>query len=466
MLDIKPYEPVEFTVKDAKVIIDYSGNQIFILKKSKIFNEKGELIQLDVNKKVEIKNGLQIEISDIDKQIVGESRYLNDILDDWVDSKNRTLGDYLKAIGEVKVDTEVGKDNVQGTTEGGSQVEQSQLSNAFEIILKEFGKPKDLNIRHLESIDKKLGELLEGNKSREVVEEYNNHNWNVPDNGVNISFSKTVYGYKESRLISKLETKKAMLLIGVPGTGKTKIMMALINKLTGGDRSRYKVISFGQNTDYIDFIGGITSVNGEWKYRDGVLTDICKEADKDRDNNYYLGIDELSRGNTEAILGELMTGIEHRDQIITLKNKMTLVIPSNLYIIGTMNTLDNSTKKLDNATMERFTRETILPKWDTGYIDWICEGIGCEDTKNILYETAKIMRETNNLIAKDELLGADKMIGVRAISNIEITREKVLDSIAQQLIPDIKSRVKFGKESEGYRALIEELEVVLTDGRA
>ena len=52
------------------------------------------------------------------------------------------------------------------------------------------------------------------------------------------------------------------------------MLISLIKKLTNSDGAKYRIISFGQDTDYTDFIGGVTSVDGEWKYRDGVLTEM------------------------------------------------------------------------------------------------------------------------------------------------------------------------------------------------
>ena len=135
------------------------------------------------------------------------------------------------------------------------------------------------------------------------------------------------------------------------------------------------------------------------------------------------------------------------------------MIPSNLYIIGTMNILDNSTKKLDTATMERFTRENILPQWNKGYINWLVRGKSAEHgVIELLEKVSTIMTSINKLIAEDELLREDKVIGVRAISGIELTNDKVKDAIKNQIIPDIKKRTRLGKESSNYSNYIRDLE--------
>ena len=375
-----------------------------------------------------------------DMYVTDSNRDIDDIINSWVNKySGEPLKDYLK-LAETKHE------------------DSNDLGKAFNIILNELTKPKELHIDALNRIDNKVGKLLDIAQTKENKVKRNKHTWNIPEM-TDKKFEEQVYGYNLETLTRKLETKKALLLTGVPGTGKTKMLISLIKKLTNSDEAKYRIISFGQDTDYTDFIGGVTSVDGEWKYRDGVLTEMCKLADSDRNNKYYLGIDELSRGNTEAIFGELMTGIEHRDTLITLKNGDGLVIPSNLYIIGTMNILDNSTKKLDTATMERFTRENILPQWNKGYINWLVRGKSAEHgVIELLEKVSTIMTSINKLIAEDELLREDKVIGVRAISGIELTNDKVRDAIKNQIIPDIKKRTRLGKESSNYSNYIRDLE--------
>lgn len=95
-------------------------------------------------------------------------------------------------------------------------------------------------------------------------------------------------------------------------------------------------------------------------------TNYKPTVDKIPLKNYVLVIDEINRANLSAVLGELIYALEYRGEAVqsmyTIEGEDNLILPPNLYIIGTMNTADRSVGHIDYAIRRRFAFVNVLPK--------------------------------------------------------------------------------------------------------
>jgi 5-methylcytosine-specific restriction protein B len=114
--------------------------------------------------------------------------------------------------------------------------------------------------------------------------------------------------------------------------------------------------------------------------------------------NYVLIIDEINRANISRVFGELITLLEEdkrygRENALTatLPSGESFSVPSNLYIIGTMNTADKSIALLDIALRRRFEFIGMYPRYD------------------LVPEVATMLQALNEKIRDKK--GADFMIG-------------------------------------------------------
>ena len=201
-------------------------------------------------------------------------------------------------------------------------------------------------------------------------------------------------------IVKLLEDNKNLILQGAPGVGKTyitrKIAVSICEGLTeplfhakypsradlikGYNNlvaaHRVGFITFHQSLDYEEFVEGLKpdidpvsgTGTGTFSVKPGLFRLICERAEADESKNpYVLIIDEINRANISKVLGELITLIEPSKRSggvdpysVTLPySQKSFSVPSNLFILGTMNTADRSLGSIDYAIRRRFAFKTL-----------------------------------------------------------------------------------------------------------
>jgi len=125
---------------------------------------------------------------------------------------------------------------------------------------------------------------------------------------------------------------------------------------------------------------------------------LLREVSTEDVPNYVIIIDEINRANISRVFGELITLIESDKRShgkiplsCTLPSGEQFVVPSNLYLVGTMNTADKSIALLDIALRRRFEFVPMYPNY------------------NLDYEAKEVLQSINEKII--ELKGYDFQIG-------------------------------------------------------
>lgn len=207
---------------------------------------------------------------------------------------------------------------------------------------------------------------------------------NGPTEYANTTAQHTAWSDLEVTLFGgpKAEVKigENIILYGVPGCGKShEIKTKYCN-----EREYMERVVFHPDYSYTDFVGQILPQSVEdadgkqhisYPFVPGPFTNILRKATWDKYHNYYLIIEELNRGNAPAIFGEIFQlldrtngesdyGITNADiaREVYGDPEQPVKLPSNLFVLATMNTADQNVFTLDTAFKRRWRMKSIPNK--------------------------------------------------------------------------------------------------------
>ncbi|GIH24788.1 hypothetical protein Aph01nite_30980 [Acrocarpospora phusangensis] len=238
-----------------------------------------------------------------------------------------------------------------------------------------------------------------------------------------------------------LTAKRQMILYGPPGTGKTYLATKLGEALAGLDRT--SLVQFHPSYGYEDFVEGFRPRMGEggtigFDLVPGPFKNAVEAAEKEPDRPYVLVIDEINRANLAKVFGELYFLLEYRNHEITLQYspEEPFKMPKNVFVIGTMNTVDRSVALVDAAMRRRFVFRALAP--DRAPVDgllrrWL--------TRERLHAVPALLLEEVNRRLNDP----DRAVGPSYLMTSRVATQHGLELIwAAEILPLLEDQL-YGK---------------------
>jgi hypothetical protein len=343
-------------------------------------------------------------------------------------------------------------------------------------------------VYQIDNIDDYTNTLEKIRESEEYITYKSERKEKSPNSGLACDQGMSNYSKFLEYLAAKEETvprikgAENVLLYGVPGVGKSHE----IQTKYCDDPERMERVVFHPDYTYSDFVGQILPKveNDKLKYEftAGPFTTLLAKAWNNPGKEYYLVIEEINRGNAPAIFGEIFqlldrkTEDSHRydpseygesEYPITNSDIATAVfgdpeekirIPSNMWILATMNTADQNVFTLDTAFQRR---------WKLHHMKNDVMSAGHSKTKiegsEIEWGTfASVINEMVTDYSLEMMSSEDKRLGAYFVKKNELSEEEFPEKVLKYLWDDafkMKKDAVFDDKFKSLETVIEAYEL-------
>ncbi|MDA1846756.1 DUF3578 domain-containing protein [Bacillus cereus] len=252
--------------------------------------------------------------------------------------------------------------------------------------------------------------------------------------------------YEKKDLINfflSLKTKPFVILSGISGTGKTKIVQWFAESL-GATEENGQFTLIPVRPDWSDSSDLLGYVNLQGEFQERPLIKVLEAADANPNRPYFVVLDEMNLARVEYYFSDFLSVIESRKwkegKIVTspvLPESITnkhITIPSNVYIIGTVN-MDETTHPLSKKVLDR--ANTI--EFNTVNLDYFNFLMDIEEKEAEVVSNSSLATEYLHL---KECFKENEDL-VRNISTILIEINKTLESVGAQVGYRIRDEICF-----------------------
>lgn len=159
---------------------------------------------------------------------------------------------------------------------------------------------------------------------------------------------------------------------------------------------------------------------------------------------YVLIIDEINRGNVARIFGELITliepskraGAEEELSVILPYSKRSFRVPSNVYLIGTINTADRSLAGLDIALRRRFHFTEMPPRPEL--LDGVTvEGVDIGKLLAVMNARIEVLLDRDHRLGHAYFMEMKEDVSKRTLGHLAgIFRQKILPLLQEYFFED------------------------------